>query len=97
MVTRKRVSLSLSESDFLHLSELAKIDGKLPTSLASDLLKAALSSRPIKTAFKPLKSEVVTPEPVIENKPVIPPLSEPSRPLSRQERRRLERMKNKKK
>lgn len=96
MVTRKRVSLSLSESDFLHLSELAKIDGKLPTSLASDLLKKALSSRPIKTTFKPLKSETV-PKLISDEKIAPEPLREAHRPLSRQERRRLERIKNKKK
>ena len=97
MVTRKRVSLSLSESDFLHLCELAKIDGKLPTSLASDLLKSALFSRPIKTAFKASVSRSDVKVPSSLEKSPEPSFCPSVAVLSRRERRALDRSAKKKK
>lgn len=94
MVTRKRLNLSMSEHDFSRLQIAAKMEGKLPTAYALDLLKLSLSkiklgyipsvgiSEPSKRVPAPLLSPDVS-------APVVEPV------MTRQQRRALDRMQKK--
>lgn len=61
MVTRHRLNLSLSEVDFQRLSDLARAEGKMPTTFALDYLKALLLGSG-SVVPKRVKTPVVLPE-----------------------------------
>lgn len=96
MVTRRRINLSLAERDFERIGEIARAEGKTPSTFVADMVKAALwqASKP---AVKPLrKAQGVTGAPVDgvgapkAEKTFVGAVS-----LSRQQRRALERAKSK--
>ena len=98
MVTRHRVNLTFSEQEFAHLVKLAEARGKMPTTFVADLVKAAIYG-PSMLAQKPeMPIEQPKPAPVAPQIDIwtqpLPGVEE--KPLSRQERRALERGKQKK-
>ena len=96
MVTRKRVNLSLSERDFERLAGIAADEGKTPSTLVADMVKAGLwgaSIRPSKASRKPQGPLKRVPEGVGAPKPGKSPVGAPE--LSRQQRRALDRAKSK--
>lgn len=99
-----RVNLTLAEGDFQRLIEAARSEGKMAAAFAADVLKAYLlrssfvgSQEPISKAAKPLldRSEVDSGQDVFTG--TLPGVPDPAGDaLSRQERRALERKKQKK-
>jgi hypothetical protein len=95
-----RVNLTLATGDYQRLLDAAASDGKSPTAFAADVLKAFLlrgffvgSQEPISQAAKPLLDRSGVDVATL----TLPGIPEgDSRPLSRQERRALERGKQKK-
>ena len=96
LVTRHRINLSLSPLDFLRLQDQSAVEGKTPSTFASDVLKAYMIRNrfpvsrelqgDVKTASKPLLREAGPSVPI----PAQKPLDEAVK-LSRKQRRELER------
>ena len=98
-----RVSMTLAAGDYQRLLDAAAVDGKSPTAFAADVLKAYLmrsffvgSQEPIQAA-KPLLDRSGVDSGVDLFTQTLPGVQEaPEQPLSRQERRALDRRKQKK-
>lgn len=94
-----RINITLSEGDYARLVSIAEARGMMPTTLAGDLVKNGLYSpsmlpQKLETPVDPPKPAPVAPEIDIWTQG-LPGVEE--KPLSRQERRALERGKQKKK
>lgn len=96
MVTRRRINLSLAERDFERVSEIARAEGKTPSTFVADMVKAALwnaSRVPIRTRRKAQDALKASGDGVGAGDPEKRPLEPVS--LSRQQRRAIERAKSK--
>lgn len=97
MVTRRRLNLSLAESDFLALCDVAKHQGKLPSTFAADLLKSVLHQE-LSGVLKRLKVQRFLAGPDLIEPPSVSPARIPTpavAPLNRDQRRAAQHKKQK--